>query len=222
MAKRKKTVNFVGGNWSSQKISPLTNLWFKKNLFVGITDNFCGDWYWLQGSYEHGGPMLPGVKIYIYTQIKVKKQCYHCCSTFHSHNGVFNIEHKHISYLKLNVKHPLACSWVLYLTSVDKHYIWSCLLFWCFLLYRIVFLITEGFFSVSEMISIIREKICVLLDEPDLSTTVKNTLEIDMKNPQLKLNHVKVKLSEKSTAQIESCQGKVVWKIHSSNWIMSR
>jgi hypothetical protein len=36
------------------------------------------------------------------------------------------------------------------------------------------------------------------------------------------LNHVKVKLSEKSTAQIESCQGKVVWKIHSSNWIMSR
>ena len=210
MAKRKKTVNFVGGNWSSQKISPLTNLWFKKKLFVGITDNFCGDWYWLQGSYEHGGPMLPGVKIYIYTQIKVKKQCYHCCSTFHSHNGVFNIEHKHISYLKLNVKHPLACSWVLYLTSVDKHYIWSCLLFWCFLLYRIVFLITEGFFSVSEMISIIREKICVLLDKPDLSTTVKNTLEIDMKNPQLKLNHVKVKLSEKSTAQIESCQGKVV------------
>ena len=195
MAKRKKTVNFVGGNWSSQKISPLTNLWFKKKLFVGITDNFCGDWYWLQGSYEHGGPMLPGVKIYIYTQIKVKKQCYHCCSTFHSHNGVFNIEHKHISYLKLNVKHPLACSWVLYLTSVDKHYIWSCLLFWCFLLYRIVFLITEGFFSVSEMISIIREKICVLLDKPDLSTTVKNTLEIDMKNPQLKLNHVKVKLS---------------------------
>ena len=222
MAKRKKTVNFVGGNWSSQKISPLTNLWFKKKLFVGITDNFCGDWYWLQSSYEHGGPMLPGVKIYIYTQIKVKKQCYHCCSTFHSHNGVFNIEHKHISYLKLNVKHPLACSWVLYLTSVDKHYIWSCLLFWCFLLYRIVFLITEGFFSVSEMISIIREKICVLLDKPDLSTTVKNTLEIDMKNPQLKLNHVKVKLSEKSTAQIESCQGKVVWKIHSSNWIMSR
>ena len=222
MAKRKKTVNFVGGNWSSQKISPLTNLWFKKKLFVGITDNFCGDWYWLQGSYEHGGPMLPGVKIYIYTQIKVKKQCYHCCSTFHSHNGVFNIEHKHISYLKLNVKHPLACSWVLYLTSVDKHYIWSCLLFWCFLLYRIVFLITEGFFSVSEMISIIREKICVLLDKPDLSTTVKNTLEIDMKKPQLKLNHVKVKLSEKATAQIESCQGKVVWKIHSSNWIMSR
>jgi hypothetical protein len=68
----------------------------------------------------------------------------------------------------------------------------------------------RGFFSVSEMISIIREKICVLLDKPDLSTTVKNTLEIDMKKPQLKLNHVKVKLSEKATAQIESCQGKVV------------
>jgi energy-converting hydrogenase Eha subunit H len=45
------------------------------------------------------------------------------------------------------------------------------------------------------MISIIREKICVLLDKPDLSTTVKNTLEIDMKKPQLKLNHVKVKSS---------------------------
>jgi hypothetical protein len=34
--------------------------------------------------------------------------------------------------------------------------------------------------------------------------------------------YLKVMLSEKSTAQIESCQGNVVWKIHSSDWIMSR
>jgi hypothetical protein len=42
------------------------------------------------------------IQLYTYTQIKVKQQCFHCCSTFHSHSKVFNNEH--VSYPKMSGK----------------------------------------------------------------------------------------------------------------------
>jgi hypothetical protein len=53
--------------------------------------------------------------LHLETQIKVKKQCFYCCSTFHSHSRVFNNEQN--SYCKMNVKQSVACSWAVRFTS---------------------------------------------------------------------------------------------------------
>jgi hypothetical protein len=50
------------------------------------------------------------------TQIKVKEEIFYCCSTFDSHNRVFN--NKHNSYPKMSKKQYLACSQeVLYIST---------------------------------------------------------------------------------------------------------
>jgi hypothetical protein len=50
------------------------------------------------------------------TQIKVKEELFYCCSTFDSHNRVFN--NKHNSYPKISKKQYLACSQeVLYIST---------------------------------------------------------------------------------------------------------
>jgi hypothetical protein len=39
------------------------------------------------------------IQVYTLTQIKVKKQCFYYCSTFHSHSRIFNNEHTVIHIL---------------------------------------------------------------------------------------------------------------------------
>jgi len=63
------------------------------------------------------------------TEIKVKEQCFYCCSASHSHSMVFKNEQN--SYPKMSVKRPLASRWVVLFTSADKYYIWESLSFWC-------------------------------------------------------------------------------------------
>ena len=55
--------------------------------------------------------------LHIYTNSN-KGTGFYCCSTFHSHNRVFNNEQK--SYLKMSVKQHLTCSWAVLFTSGDK------------------------------------------------------------------------------------------------------
>ena len=45
--------------------------------------------------------------LHLDTQIKVKEHHFYCCSTFDSHNGIFNYDN---SYPKMSVKLPVACS----------------------------------------------------------------------------------------------------------------
>ena len=46
--------------------------------------------------------------LHLDTKYKVQKQHFYYCSTFHSHSRVFN--NKNISYPKMSVKGPIACS----------------------------------------------------------------------------------------------------------------
>ena len=81
-----------------------------------------------------------------FRQNNVKEQCFNCRFTVHSHSRVFNDEHN--SYPKGSVKQPLAFTWVVLFTFVDRCYIWASLstwgwvyCLWCwnatmFLLYR--------------------------------------------------------------------------------------
>lgn len=76
------------------------------------------------------------------TQINVKQQCFHCCSTFHSrvYNNELNSYQK-----KKKVKWPLACSWVVFFFFLSINYIWASLSFWHNLMYRILFLRYGGY-----------------------------------------------------------------------------
>ena len=51
--------------------------------------------------------------------MKVKEQPFYRCSSFHSHSKIFNNAQN--SNPKMSVKRPLACSWAVVFTSVDKH-----------------------------------------------------------------------------------------------------
>jgi hypothetical protein len=59
-------------------------------------------------------PTLP-----TWTQVNVKKHSSYCCSTFHSHGGVFINGHN--SYPKLSAKRPIACSTPLSMNSTVGH-----------------------------------------------------------------------------------------------------
>ena len=67
--------------------------------------------------------------LHLDTQIKVKEHHFYCCSTFHSHNGIFNYDN---SYPKMSVKQPAVERYSLRLTIKVIS-----LLFWCYLVHRI-------------------------------------------------------------------------------------
>jgi len=63
-----------------------------------------------------------------------KEQRFYCCSTFYSHSRIFYTAQN--ACPNIGVKPPLACSWVVRLTSVDKCCIWIHLSFWWDLVYK--------------------------------------------------------------------------------------
>ena len=52
-----------------------------------------------------------------------KGTAFYWCSTFHSHNSVFNTNSN--LYPIMSVKQSQACSWAVFFTSFDKRYIWA-------------------------------------------------------------------------------------------------
>ena len=70
------------------------------------------------------------IQLFIWTQTTVKKKVLFWCSIFHNHSRVFS--NKNNSYPKMSMKQPLACSWAVLFTSIDKLYMWASLSFrWC-------------------------------------------------------------------------------------------
>ena len=63
------------------------------------------------------------IQLYAYLHIKVKEQCFYCCSTFHSHCRVFNNEHNSYRTLKWvwNSTKPAVEQWSLLLLIRTIH-----------------------------------------------------------------------------------------------------
>lgn len=56
------------------------------------------------------------------THIKVKEQCFSCCSILDSHSRVFYMQRIQ-PIAKTSVKRPLACSRAIFFASADLHFI---------------------------------------------------------------------------------------------------